>query len=143
MLAGPLDRDPDFVEQLQTRITRLGYGHRVRLTGVLTGAALSQAYTTADLLVAPSRSETYGMTVTEALAHGLPVSPPPSVGCPKRSAPPPMAPAPASWSLPAIRLPSPLRSETGWVTSATETGYGPPQDSGGRPCAAGTRPHKR
>jgi glycosyltransferase involved in cell wall biosynthesis len=39
----------------------------------LTGAALSHAYTTADLLVAPSRSETYGMTVTEALAHGVPV----------------------------------------------------------------------
>jgi glycosyltransferase involved in cell wall biosynthesis len=58
---------------LQTRITRLGYGHRVRLAGVLTGGALSHAYTTADLLVAPSRSETYGMAVTEALAHGLPV----------------------------------------------------------------------
>jgi len=73
VLAGPLDRDPDFVDQLQARITRLGYGHRIRLAGVLTGAALSHAYTTADLLVAPSRSETYGMTVTEALAHGLPV----------------------------------------------------------------------
>jgi glycosyltransferase involved in cell wall biosynthesis len=73
VLAGPLDRDPDFVGQLQTRITGLGYGHRIRLTGVLTGAALSNAYTTADLLVAPSRSETYGMAVTEALAHGLPV----------------------------------------------------------------------
>jgi len=73
LLAGPLDRDPDFVGQLRTRITRLGYGHRVRLTGVLTGAVLSHAYTTADLLVAPSRSETYGMAVTEALAHGLPV----------------------------------------------------------------------
>jgi glycosyltransferase involved in cell wall biosynthesis len=73
VLAGPLDRDPDFVDRLQTRITRLGYGHRVRLAGVLTGAALSHAYTTADLLVAPSRSETYGMAVTEALAHGLPV----------------------------------------------------------------------
>ena len=73
VLAGPLDRDPDFVEHLRARITRLGYGHRVRLSGVLTGAALSDAYTTADLLVAPSRSETYGMTVTEALAHGLPV----------------------------------------------------------------------
>jgi glycosyltransferase involved in cell wall biosynthesis len=73
VLAGSLDRDPDFVEQLRTRITRLGYGHRIRLTGVLTGAALSHEYSTADLLVAPSRSETYGMTVTEALAHGLPV----------------------------------------------------------------------
>jgi glycosyltransferase involved in cell wall biosynthesis len=73
VLAGPLDHDPDFVGHLQTRITRLGYGHRVRLAGVLTGAALSHAYTTADLLVAPSRLETYGMAVTEALAHGLPV----------------------------------------------------------------------
>jgi glycosyltransferase involved in cell wall biosynthesis len=73
VLAGSLDRDPDFVERLQTRISRLGYDHRVRLSGVLTGAALSHAYTTADLLVAPSRAETYGMTVTEALAHGLPV----------------------------------------------------------------------
>jgi glycosyltransferase involved in cell wall biosynthesis len=73
VLAGPLDRDPDFVRHLRARITRLGYGGRVRLAGVLTGAALSRAYTTADLLVAPSRCETYGMTVTEALAHGLPV----------------------------------------------------------------------
>jgi glycosyltransferase involved in cell wall biosynthesis len=73
VLAGPLDRDPDFVHHLQARITQLGYGHRVGLTGILTGAALSHAYTTADLLVAPSRSETYGMAVTEALAHGLPV----------------------------------------------------------------------
>jgi glycosyltransferase involved in cell wall biosynthesis len=73
VLAGPLDRDPAYVAQLRTRITRLGYGHRVRLPGVLTGAALSRAYRTADLLVAPSRSETYGMTVAEALAHGLPV----------------------------------------------------------------------
>ncbi|HEX3965934.1 MAG TPA: glycosyltransferase family 4 protein [Trebonia sp.] len=73
VLAGSLDRDPDFVEHLRTRIRQLGYDHRVRLSGVLAGPALSHAYTTADLLVAPSRSETYGMTVTEALAHGVPV----------------------------------------------------------------------
>ena len=73
VLAGALDRDTDFVDHLQARITRLGYSHRVRLAGVMTGQVLSHAYTTADLLVAPSRSETYGMAVTEALAHGLPV----------------------------------------------------------------------
>jgi glycosyltransferase involved in cell wall biosynthesis len=73
VLAGSLDRDPDFVEQLRARITHLGYADRVRLSGVLAGAALSDAYASADLLVAPSRSESYGMTVTEALAHGVPV----------------------------------------------------------------------
>jgi glycosyltransferase involved in cell wall biosynthesis len=73
VLAGPIDREPGFAEQLQARISHLGYGQRIQLTGVLTPAALSHAYSTADLLVAPSRSETYGMAVTEALAHGLPV----------------------------------------------------------------------
>jgi glycosyltransferase involved in cell wall biosynthesis len=73
VLAGSLDRDPHFVDQLRARITRLGYGHRVRLAGVLTGEVLGHAYATADLLVAPSRSETYGMAVTEALAYGVPV----------------------------------------------------------------------
>ncbi len=42
LLAGPLDRDPDFVDQLQTRITRLGYGYRVRPTGVLTALRYRQ-----------------------------------------------------------------------------------------------------
>ena len=73
VLAGSTDRDPDFVARLRARISRLGYDRRIRLTGILSAAALGQEYTTADLLVAPSRSETYGMTVTEALAHGLPV----------------------------------------------------------------------
>jgi glycosyltransferase involved in cell wall biosynthesis len=72
-LAGPLDRYPHFVDQIRARISRLGFHHRIRLPGLLTGKALSDAYATADLLIAPSRAETYGMTVTEALAHGLPV----------------------------------------------------------------------
>src|SRR6201999_3629255 len=73
VLVGSLDRDPDFAGHLRTRIERLGYDHRVRLSGVLAGAALSRAYPPADLLVAPSRAETYGMAVSEALAHGVPV----------------------------------------------------------------------
>ncbi|MGZ4294633.1 MAG: glycosyltransferase family 4 protein, partial [Solirubrobacteraceae bacterium] len=46
---------------------------RVRFPGPLTGADLAQSYVAADLLVLASHAETYGMVVTEALAHGLPV----------------------------------------------------------------------
>ncbi|GIE32493.1 glycosyl transferase [Actinoplanes italicus] len=46
---------------------------RVRFVGALAGPALDDAYADADLFVLPSRAETYGMVVTEALARGLPV----------------------------------------------------------------------
>ncbi|MBL7259132.1 glycosyltransferase family 4 protein [Paractinoplanes lichenicola] len=46
---------------------------RLRFEGALHGAALDDAYGQADLFVLPSRAETYGMVVTEALARGIPV----------------------------------------------------------------------
>ena len=43
------------------------------MSGTRTGAALRLEYADADLLVVPSRAETYGMVVAEALAAGVPV----------------------------------------------------------------------
>ncbi|WP_242906516.1 glycosyltransferase family 4 protein [Actinomadura terrae] len=70
---GPLDQDPGHVARLRRAIGRHGLGDRVHLEGPLTGADLDAAYAGADLAVLPSRAETYGMVVTEALARGVPV----------------------------------------------------------------------
>lgn len=70
---GSLDVDPDHVAALQTQVYARSWERRVVFTGPLTGGMLRAAYDAADLLVLPSRSESYGMVVIEALAHGLPV----------------------------------------------------------------------
>jgi glycosyltransferase involved in cell wall biosynthesis len=70
---GSLDRDPAFVERVRLRAARGGLGDRMSFPGPATGAALDRSYAGADLLVLPSRAETYGMVITEALARGLPV----------------------------------------------------------------------
>src|SRR4051794_12706265 len=68
---GSLERDRGYARSL--RAAGSGMDGRVRFLGPQTGRALARSYGEADLLVLPSRSETYGMVVTEALACGVPV----------------------------------------------------------------------
>lgn len=72
-LAGSPTVDPDFVAALTAVIDAAGLAGRIRFAGVLDARALAEAYGEADLVVLPSRSESYGMAVAEALAHGVPV----------------------------------------------------------------------
>jgi glycosyltransferase involved in cell wall biosynthesis len=72
-LVGSLEREPEFVDGVRQQAVRDGLADRVELCGARTGRELARAYATSDLLVHPSRGETYGMVVTEALAHALPV----------------------------------------------------------------------
>jgi glycosyltransferase involved in cell wall biosynthesis len=70
---GALTRDPGFVQRLERQAREGGIRDRLLLAGPRTGADLDAAYAAADALVLASRAETYGMVVTEALAHGIPV----------------------------------------------------------------------
>jgi glycosyltransferase involved in cell wall biosynthesis len=64
---------PRFVARLRSNAGDHGLDNRFLLTGPRTGRELDAAYAEADVLVLPSRLETFGMVVTEALARGLPV----------------------------------------------------------------------
>ena len=72
-IVGSHDVAPRFAAELAQTVQRAGLDNRVTFTGALTGSALDAAYGAADLLVVPSRSESFGMVITEALARGIPV----------------------------------------------------------------------
>ncbi|WP_258935252.1 glycosyltransferase [Nesterenkonia pannonica] len=69
-ITGPAGSDPSYAEALSAAARRLS--GRVSVTGPLQGHALESAWESADLLTLPSLAETYGMVVTEAIAHGVP-----------------------------------------------------------------------
>ena len=73
LCVGSVDRNPAFAANLARRVSDEELRGRVRFAGPCTGAGLDRSYESADLVVLASRAESYGMVVTEALAHGLPV----------------------------------------------------------------------
>jgi glycosyltransferase involved in cell wall biosynthesis len=70
---GSVDREPRFVRAVCRQAHTAGVDGRVEFTGPRTGPALEATFAASDVLVHPARVEGYGMVVTEALAHGLPV----------------------------------------------------------------------
>jgi glycosyltransferase involved in cell wall biosynthesis len=70
---GSLDAAPGFVDELKQTIQQTNLTGRADFTGVLDGPSLDTAYNQTDLVVVPSRNESFGMVVAEALAHGIPV----------------------------------------------------------------------
>lgn len=70
---GGLDHDASFAAAMRRAARRDRIDDRVRFTGPLAGARLDAAYGASDVLVHPARTEGFGMVVTEALAHALPV----------------------------------------------------------------------
>lgn len=71
--AGSANLDPATAAELFDLVARLGLSARVEFLGQLDESALSLEYRQADLFVLPSWYEGYGMVLTEALAHGLPI----------------------------------------------------------------------
>jgi glycosyltransferase involved in cell wall biosynthesis len=53
---------------------------RVRFLGALSGEALAQTYSSADVFAFPSLTDTFGLVLLEALASGLPIAAYPVTG---------------------------------------------------------------
>ena len=70
---GDLDLDRQYLGDLQALIRRSNLQDKIFIHGTISGKALSDAYLNADLFIHPSEFETYGIALTEALAHGIPV----------------------------------------------------------------------
>lgn len=59
--------------EVEKAVSAAGLGKVISFVGPLEGQAKAAAFFGADLLVLPTHSESFGMVVAEALAHGLPV----------------------------------------------------------------------
>ncbi len=83
-LVGSQTVDLDFAADVRAAAAR--FGGRIRMPGVLHGAALDLAYRRSGLLVAPSRTESFGMAIADARSLGVPILASSVGGIPEASA---------------------------------------------------------
>lgn len=69
-VAGPQHQDPAYAQAVQAAAEH--FGERVEILGPVQGGILERLWHASDLLVLPALAETYGMVITEAIAHGIP-----------------------------------------------------------------------
>ncbi|GAB4378831.1 MAG: glycosyltransferase family 4 protein [Calditrichia bacterium] len=72
-LIGEKNLDPTFTREFQTALKRHRFRNRVQVVGPLSEEDVFQKYESSDLFILPSKFESCGMVVMEALARGLPV----------------------------------------------------------------------
>lgn len=65
--------DIEYFTEIKSLIKKFGLSNRIFLNGPLEREKISEVYLNSDLFILPSKFETYGMVLTEALAHGIPV----------------------------------------------------------------------
>jgi glycosyltransferase involved in cell wall biosynthesis len=70
-IAGP--DEAGHKKQIERAVSAAGLGEVVSFTGPLEPQMRTSAFLDADLFILPTRSESFGMVVAEALAHGVPV----------------------------------------------------------------------
>ena len=79
-LVGSDQAAPDYAARVRAHIAAAGLTERIAVLGLLTGDTLAREWDAADLLVLPSRTETYGLVIGEALARGVPAVVPAETG---------------------------------------------------------------
>jgi glycosyltransferase involved in cell wall biosynthesis len=86
--AGSTATDQSFASVLAEQVSAAGLSERIIWAGVLTARELDDAYAQTDLLIAPSRTESYGIAIGDALGRGIPVIANSVGGIPEAAQPP-------------------------------------------------------
>lgn len=72
-IIGSITRDPAHADEIRQQVAARGLAERIRFIGEVDEAALHAHYDQADGMVLASHYEGYGMSLVEALMHGLPL----------------------------------------------------------------------